>query len=118
MQDEVWFDLAAKVPEGATAEQFRQMLQGMLADRFKLVAHFESKEMPIYELAVAKGGPTMPLKGENRPQVPLPAGVHFTSHMEYPGTTMTDFARKLSNLAGRSVRDETGLTGQYKVNLS
>ena len=51
------YDIAAKVPAGATKEQFLLMLQNLLVERFGLVAHKEAREMPIYELVVTKGGP-------------------------------------------------------------
>jgi len=50
------FDIVAKVPKGATTEQFRQMLQNLLAERFKLALHHETKELPMYALVVGKGG--------------------------------------------------------------
>lgn len=50
------FDVNAKVPKGATQDQFKLMLQSLLADRFKLAVHHESKDLPVYELVVAKGG--------------------------------------------------------------
>jgi uncharacterized protein (TIGR03435 family) len=50
------FNISAKVPEGTTKEQFRLMLQNLLAERFKLVIHREQKEMQVYDLVVAKGG--------------------------------------------------------------
>lgn len=51
------FDIMAKMPEGATAEQVPEMLQALLADRFKLTFHRENKEHAMYALVVAKGGP-------------------------------------------------------------
>ena len=51
------FDLRATVPAGTTKEQFATMMQNLLADRFKLVAHRETREIQRYELAVAKNGP-------------------------------------------------------------
>jgi len=48
------FDFAAKVPAGATKEQFLQMLRNLLVERFKFAFHHEQKEMPIYELTVAR----------------------------------------------------------------
>jgi uncharacterized protein (TIGR03435 family) len=53
------FDVMAKIPDGATKEQFRAMLQNLLAERFKLVCHQDHKEVPGYELVVAKGGPKL-----------------------------------------------------------
>jgi uncharacterized protein (TIGR03435 family) len=50
------FDILAKLPAGGTEEQVPQMLQALLAERFKLVARREKKETPIYALVVSKGG--------------------------------------------------------------
>ena len=49
------FEIDAKVPRGATKEDVRGMWQKLLADRFKLAAHRETREVPVYELVVAKG---------------------------------------------------------------
>ena len=53
------FDIVAKVPQGATKEEFKLMLQNLLAERFKLTLHRESKDMPMYALVVGKNGPKM-----------------------------------------------------------
>jgi uncharacterized protein (TIGR03435 family) len=53
------FDVSAKVPEGATKDQFNLMLQNLLAERFKLKIHRETKEGQVYELTVNKGGVKM-----------------------------------------------------------
>lgn len=53
------FDISAKVPEGTTKDQFNVMLQNLLAERFKLKIHRETKEGQIYELTVNKGGVKM-----------------------------------------------------------
>jgi len=50
------FDVLAKMPEGATKEQVPEMLQALLAERFKLAIHRDAKERPIYALVVGKGG--------------------------------------------------------------
>jgi uncharacterized protein (TIGR03435 family) len=50
------FDIVAKVPYGATKNQVQQMWQKLLTDRFKLAIHHETREMPVYELVLAKGG--------------------------------------------------------------
>jgi uncharacterized protein (TIGR03435 family) len=53
------FDVAATMPPSTTRAQFRLMLQSLLADRFHLVYHRETKEVPIYSLMIAKGGPKL-----------------------------------------------------------
>ncbi len=53
------FDIAAKIPQGATKEQFQKMLQNLLAERFKLALHHETKDLPIYGLIVGKNGVKM-----------------------------------------------------------
>jgi uncharacterized protein (TIGR03435 family) len=50
------FDIIAKVPEGATPEQCKLMLQNLLAERFNLQFHHESRILPVYALTVAKSG--------------------------------------------------------------
>ncbi|MES1227901.1 MAG: TIGR03435 family protein [Armatimonadota bacterium] len=53
------FDILAKMPEGATKDDVPEMLKALLADRFKLTVHKESKEHPMYALVVGKGGPKL-----------------------------------------------------------
>jgi uncharacterized protein (TIGR03435 family) len=59
-----WIDsekyaIAARVPPGTTEDQFRVMLQNLLTQRFKLTLHHEPKELSVYDLIVAKGGPKL-----------------------------------------------------------
>jgi uncharacterized protein (TIGR03435 family) len=53
------FDILAKMPEGATKDDVPEMLKALLADRFKLTVHKESKEHSMYALMVGKGGPKL-----------------------------------------------------------
>ena len=50
------FDVVAKVPAGATRDQFRTMLQNLLAECLRLKLHRETRELPAWELVVAKSG--------------------------------------------------------------
>jgi uncharacterized protein (TIGR03435 family) len=50
------FEIQAKMPEGANKDQVPEMLQALLADRFKLKLHREGKEQSVYEMVVAKSG--------------------------------------------------------------
>jgi uncharacterized protein (TIGR03435 family) len=53
------FDITATMPAETTKEQFRTMLQNLLAERFKLTIHRESKELPMYSLVLTKSGSKM-----------------------------------------------------------
>jgi len=66
------FDITAKAEDGsANLDQMRTMLQGLLADRFKLKAHVETREVPIYELVLARSdrkfGPKMKASTDSCP---------------------------------------------------
>jgi len=51
-----FFDIVAKLPDGASTDQIPEMLQTLLADRFKMTMHRENKEHAEFDLVVAKGG--------------------------------------------------------------
>ena len=58
--DSARFDIAAKIPDGVVAkEQVPAMLQRLLAERFKLKVHRETKEQTFFALVAAKGGPKL-----------------------------------------------------------
>jgi uncharacterized protein (TIGR03435 family) len=50
------FDIEAKIPEGVSKDRIPEMLQALLAERFKLSIHRDAKEQPVYALVVAKTG--------------------------------------------------------------
>jgi uncharacterized protein (TIGR03435 family) len=62
------YDIVAKLPPGTTKEQFKLMLQNLLAERFQVSLHHETKELPMYALVVAKSG----LKMKETPDAPPP----------------------------------------------
>jgi len=139
------FDIVAKVPDGATKEQFNIMLQNLLVERFGIAFHRETKEFPLYELSVAKNGPKL------KPAAPAPAGVSETATGEKQGpppigkdgipqlpagrpnaimmmrpgqmrivATMQPLQRladMLGNQLGSPVIDKTGLRGNYDFKL-
>ena len=66
------YDITAKVPEGVPADQVPLMLQALLAERFKMTIHKETKDQPVYALVVGKSGPKLaksepPKPGEDAP---------------------------------------------------
>ena len=66
------FDIEAKAEGGAIPPgQMGAMIQGLLEDRFQLKAHKETRELPVYDLVVAKGGPKIKLSADQTPPAPL-----------------------------------------------
>ena len=118
------FDVTAKIPAGATKEQFGRMMQNLLVDRFGLRYHHEQKEVQGFELVVAKNGPKL----DRRPAPPegfaaMPPGMAgmatdgVRTRSQWLRTPMDRFAAVLSHFAGRPVVDATGLTGRYDLAL-
>lgn len=124
------FTIAAKIPEGTTKEQFKQMLVNLLIERFGLKFHREKKEMQGYELVVAKNGPKLKESGPdsskgrdagyNNRIVFFGLAAEALSNGVWDQITMEDFAAMLSSpgLAGlMPVIDRTGLKGIYDISL-
>jgi uncharacterized protein (TIGR03435 family) len=57
--DKERFDVLAKLPDGGSKDDVPAMVQALLADRFKLTLHRDSKEQPAYALVVGKNGPKL-----------------------------------------------------------
>ena len=113
------FDLAARAAGEApiTTDRMRQMLQSLLADRFQLKFHRQMKEVPMWDLVVAKNGPKLkPFDPEGH--LGGISVANGTAHIAVSKGTMEELAQRLSgNGAGRPVRDKTGLAGYYSYIL-
>jgi uncharacterized protein (TIGR03435 family) len=108
------FDVTAKADEHASYDQLRTMVQSLLADRFQLKFHRETKEQPIYALVVAKNGPKFQeVKAAGRG-----VGIGGQGRLNANGADMATFASALSGKLGRSVVDRTGLKGFYDFLLT
>jgi uncharacterized protein (TIGR03435 family) len=68
------FDVQAKMPQGATKDQVPEMLQALLADRFKLTFHRVGKETSVYALVIAKSGLKMKEAPTDAPIAPATDG--------------------------------------------
>lgn len=133
------YDIAAKVPDGATKEQVHIMLQRLLAGRLGLVVHRETRQLPGFRLVVAKGGaklrkavdedasadasgPDVVIKN-GKPQFSSSAksGVLLT-----PGAAilrgrhenMSGLAHQLSERLGAPIIEATGIEGNYDYDVS
>jgi uncharacterized protein (TIGR03435 family) len=108
------FDIVAQFPPHTDGNRIPPMLQALLADRFKLTTHRETKELPIYSLVVAKGGPKFKA-ADSSPHMSVDSS---RSHWHVTATvTMQRFAEFLTDEAGRPVVDKTNLTGAYDMTL-
>ena len=107
------FDVIAKVPEDTTADAQKLMLQSLLADRFKLVLHKDTKPLPAYALVVAKNGCKLkPVEGGHGSRSSWGRG---KATMERG--SMEGLANALSRILDRPVADETGLQGVFNFTL-
>ncbi|HKE84445.1 MAG TPA: TIGR03435 family protein [Vicinamibacterales bacterium] len=135
------YDIEARSGRNSSGDEVTLMMRAMMTDRFKLAAHYESKEIASFALVLARDDgklgprirpaqvdcaalsasartegkvPTMPLKDDGTPACGMRSNNGVQTHS---GTTMAGFARSLSSAAGRYVIDKTGLTGAYDFTL-
>jgi len=113
------YDVAAKIPAGTTAEQFRLMLQNLLADRFHLTVHRETRDMPRYSLRFGNVVPTLRRSSEPAPPGPRFAQTFADGHLQYAQHNMPlkFFAGFLTTQLSAPVADESGLTGDYDFSI-
>ena len=119
--DSIRFDINAKMPSDYAEDMPREerirkrqlMLQGLLAERFKLVVHHETRMLPGYALLVAKKGPklTAAAPGDGR------STNSDDRHLEAQRISMSDLANIVGNQLRCPVADMTGLTAVYDLKL-
>lgn len=120
------WDIQTKSEENASPAQVNEMLQTLLADRFQLKFHKETRELPVYELSVAKSGSKLQDTRPDGPPVAGPRGevlgrgamVVGRGQLAGSGMTMAQLSTMLANTLGRTVIDKTGQTGNYDVKLT
>jgi len=107
------FEIDAKYSSPASVAQVKLMFRALLEQRFKLSTHTETKPLPVYSLVVAKGGPKLQQAdaSASRGSGSGPTLVRGTL-----GTAQ--LAHMLTPVLGRTVIDNTGLNGVYKVDLT
>ena len=133
------FDIAAKLPDGASDAQVDQMLQSLLADRFQMKIHRDKKEFSVYALSTAQGGakikpaPSKPADpaapggftavGSGNASaigIDLGGGSSFNlanGRIEITRMDMMNLADMLTRFLDRPVVDTTELEGQYDMTL-
>ena len=117
------FDVVAKVPPETSPETIKLMLQALLADRFKLVLHNDTKPMPAFVLTLGKGKPKLKEADgsgntgcQPQQQKSEPGAISYAM-ISCHNLTMELFARNLRFMAGvymtNPVVDSTGLKGSW-----
>lgn len=111
----VKFDIAAKRGSAVplTYEQMKPLMQKMMAERFKMAYHRETRDVQGYDMVAAKDG--VKLKPA-KPGSSMGGGAG-TGTIDMPNTTMNSFAGMLTAKLKRPVADKTGAAGDYEVKL-
>jgi uncharacterized protein (TIGR03435 family) len=125
--DSMMFDIDAKASPEIDAKMHdlssdqgrlwkRQMVQALLADRFQLKVHDETRQLPVYSLVIAnpKTGPKFKPSQANGTTID---GGRSRIHVQGSDNTLTLLARELAQSLGRVVLDQTGITGRYDLTL-
>jgi uncharacterized protein (TIGR03435 family) len=109
------FDVIATLPAGAASDQTSLMMQSMLADRFKLEFHRETRMIQEYALVVIKGGPKLQQAAEEDKGHSIwgqgPRMIKARS------TTLSNLARMLISAVSAPVVDRTEISGEYTIDL-
>jgi len=109
------YDIVAKAPGDPPKEQTMRMLQRLLADRFHLAVHRETKELPIYELVKVKNSPKLRAVTDDgsAAQIDSSDGHPINAHH----ASMKQLAATLSGYIGDKVGDATDLSGLFDFSL-
>ena len=120
------FDVSARAPGGSTPEQARLMLQRLLAQRFSLKVHKDSKELPGFVLSSGSGktkmkpaaDPAAPPNCQGQPQTPSPDTVP-QQVVDCRSLTLDDLTRIVVNMANTNGKalDKTGLEGKWDFTI-
>jgi uncharacterized protein (TIGR03435 family) len=109
------FDILAVMPASETNDQIPEMLGALLQERFRLKKHDETKEMQVYRLLVAKGGPKLERMEKDSG---ISGKSTMTTEQVSARTTLSGFAEYLSERLDRPVVDQTELGGAYNIQLA
>ena len=131
--DSAKFDIQAKMDDSAADHlralprdqgrlETRAMFQQLLADRFKLVVHWETRELPVYALIVARKGPKLQLAKDSSEDSNISSsasrsGSQFTAKSVTLPQLAEALTQALSRELGHDVIDKTEIKGRYDVTL-
>jgi uncharacterized protein (TIGR03435 family) len=102
------------LPSEQARQQKQWMVQALLADRFQLKAHKETRQLPVYALVVAKGGPKFKPSEINGTTIDMG---RTRLHVAGSDDTVSVLARALARTLDRVVLNQTGLSGRYDLRM-
>lgn len=116
-----YFDIVAKMPKDATAEQVPAMLQTLLAERFGVKVHWETQEEAGYALVVGKNGLKLTRSASSN-DVETGRGASFQMsasdvHLSYKKYTLDEFASALTGDLAKPVVNRAGVDGTFDISL-
>jgi len=112
------YDLVATTGSPVSADEIKRMLGPLLVERFHLAFHRETRELPVFALVVAKGGPKFKQPGDGGGALPpTPDGTGGFSYKNWSMATLVDWLSVLPSV-GRPVIDRTGIEGRYSFNAN
>jgi uncharacterized protein (TIGR03435 family) len=110
------YDIDAVAANPFKQDEYRVMLQTLLADRFGMVIHREMHDKPGYALAVARNGPKLPPPVDD-PNVMFSRTSSGDATLKAPNVTMKRFADALSSTLQAIVVDQTGIDGRFDASM-
>ena len=110
------FDIEAKAARPGTIDELHDMLANLLEERFKLKVRRETKEQPVWNLVVDKGGSKLTTHAPDDLNTP-PIRMSQASGFEGQNVTMDYFALYFSRFLDRKVINKTGLPARYDFRL-
>jgi len=107
-------EVLAKMPDNDANATKQAMVRKLLEERFGLVVHRETREMPVFDLVVARGGPKIEKSDKSGTTINL-----GRDHIDVSGTdhTLALLCEALAMQTGRVVKDRTGLDGRYTITV-
>jgi uncharacterized protein (TIGR03435 family) len=116
--DSVRYDIVAVAPEGSLVHgQLNRMMQSLLAERFKLAVHSETRDLLYYAMVVDKNGPKVHMEGLTGPVGQNPFNMNASGHLTGTKVSTDMLAKVLSDQIGRPVEDQTELKGLFDFTL-
>lgn len=120
-RDNTRYDIVARTSSPVSVAQLQLMLQRLLTERFDLAEHSETRELPVFALVVAKGGPKQLRDAEPTEETRLeldPTSTNDGQRWIFHNSPIASLAGLVSNGLTRPLIDKSGLTGKFDFSVT